>query len=300
MKKLLLLLFAILFLSSPSVFAKDEKPGRFFNDQPDVSDDYQIHFIYMLDKEGQDNEWDINGEMEKELLELNEEMFKLTGKKQKYKFDYREDGKLDISFVRLDKKGTNKGWNNSYPDYFIQKLGFNNPQKLYYSWVDFRHPDGGQMGVHSGYTFILSDYNIGKKEQRIRITLHELLHGQGFAWACTNGKQGGHVDGPSILSNNNWSYKLGNMIYEHDNTGCPDLKDSVYLTPTSDEPYDPLPMVCHLAERAGRAHGGTYGFESQWPEKYNHNKFKQIEKRSYWCTYKLAEFAKDNWFRDWK
>ena len=299
MKKLFLLLFSILFLSSPSVFAQDEKLGRFFNDQPDVSDDYQIHFIYMLDKEGQDNEWDINGEMEQELLELNEEMFKLTGKKQKYKFDYREDGKLDISFVRLDKKGTKKGW-NSYPDYFIQKLGFNNPKKLYYSWVDFRHPNGGQMGVHSGYTFILSDYNIGKKEQRIRITLHELLHGQGFAWACTEGEQGGHVVGPSILSNNNWSYKLGNMIYEHDNTGCPDLKDSVYLTPTSDEPYDPLPMVCHLAERAGRAHGGTYGFESQWPEKYNHKKFKLIEKRSHWCTYKFAEFAKDDWFREWK
>ena len=69
MKKLLLLLFSILFLSSPSVFAQDEKLGRFFNDQPDVSDDYQIHFIYMLDKEGQDNEWDINGEMEQELLE---------------------------------------------------------------------------------------------------------------------------------------------------------------------------------------------------------------------------------------
>ena len=69
MKKLFLLLFSILFLSSPSVFAQDEKPGRFFNDQPDVSDDYQIHFIYMLDKEGQDNEWDINGEMEQELLE---------------------------------------------------------------------------------------------------------------------------------------------------------------------------------------------------------------------------------------
>ena len=26
----------------------DKKPGRFFEDQPDVNDDYQIHFIYML------------------------------------------------------------------------------------------------------------------------------------------------------------------------------------------------------------------------------------------------------------
>ena len=73
MKKIILILGLILF--NLDVFAKDEKPGRFFEDQPDVSDDYQIHFIYMLDKDGKDNEWDINGEMEKELLELNEKMF---------------------------------------------------------------------------------------------------------------------------------------------------------------------------------------------------------------------------------
>tara|TARA_B110000261_G_scaffold136641_1_gene154591 strand:- start:368 stop:469 length:102 start_codon:yes stop_codon:yes gene_type:complete len=30
------------------VFAVDEKPGRFFEDQPDVTDDYQIHFNYLL------------------------------------------------------------------------------------------------------------------------------------------------------------------------------------------------------------------------------------------------------------
>ena len=62
MKKIILILGLILF--NLDVFAKDEKPGRFFEDQPDVSDDYQIHFIYMLDKDGKDNEWDINGEME--------------------------------------------------------------------------------------------------------------------------------------------------------------------------------------------------------------------------------------------
>ena len=76
----------------------------------------------MLDQYGDDNEWDINGQMEEELLEMNEKMFELTGDKQKYKFDYRKDGKLDISFVRLDKRGIpNKGWNMNYPDYFIQK-----------------------------------------------------------------------------------------------------------------------------------------------------------------------------------
>ena len=44
MKKISLTL--IIFLFASSIFAADEKPGRFFEDQPDVNDDYQIHFIY--------------------------------------------------------------------------------------------------------------------------------------------------------------------------------------------------------------------------------------------------------------
>ena len=281
-----------------SANASDLKDGRFFEDQPDTNDDYQIHFIYMLDINGKDNELDINGELEKIIEEMNQKMFELTGNKQKYKLDYRQDGKLDISFVRLDKKGTKKGWNNNYPDYFIQNLGFNNPKKLYYSFVDsFTHRDGGQMGVHSGYTFMK---RAGSREDIIKITIHELLHGNGFSWKCTKGNRNGHVSGPSVLSNENNQYILGKMIYEHGDESCPDLKDSVYMAPTSDDPYDPLPMVCHLAERSGRAHGGSYGFEDDWPERYNHKKFNKIKKNSYWCTYKLSEYAATNRFREWK
>ncbi len=288
----------ILVLIFNSANASDLKEGRFFEDQPDINDDYQIHFIYMLDINGKDNELDINGELEKIIEEMNQKMFELTGNQQKYKLDYRQDGKLDISFVRLDKKGTKKGWNNNYPDYFIQNLGFNNPKKLYYSFVDsFTHRDGGQMGVQSGYTFMK---RAGSREDIIKITIHELLHGNGFSWKCTKGNRNGHVSGPSVLSNENNQYILGKMIYEHGDESCPDLKDSVYMEPTSDNPYDPLPMVCHLAERSGRAHGESYGFKDDWPERYNHKKFKKIKKNSYWCTYKLSEFAETNWFREWK
>ena len=295
MKYIFIITLVLIFNSAN---ASDLKDGRFFEDQPDTNDDYQIHFIYMLDINGKDNELDINGELEKIIEEMNQKMFELTGNKQKYKLDYRQDGKLDISFVRLDKKGTKKGWNNNYPDYFIQNLGFNNPKKLYYSFVDsFTHRDGGQMGVHSGYTFMK---RAGSREDIIKITIHELLHGNGFSWKCTKGNRNGHVNGPSVLSNENNQYILGKMIYEHGDESCPDLKDSVYMAPTSDDPYDPLPMVCHLAERSGRAHGGSYVFEDDWPEKYNHKKFNKIKKNSYWCTYKLSEYAETNWFREWK
>jgi len=277
----------------------DKKIGRYFTDQPDVTDDYQIHFIYMLDQYGDDNEWDINGQMEKELLEVNEKMLELTGGKQKYKFDYRKDGKLDISFIRLDKRGTPyKGWGMDYPLYFAQKKGFNNPKKLYFSWVDFNHrKNGGNMGVNHGYLHLQNQHNYNKKK-RIRLTLHELLHGQGFSWPCTRGDDGVHVNGPSIISNKGGHNVLGDMIYDHDNKGCPDLKDSVYLTPTSKNPFDPLPLMCNLAKRSGR---GRNGWNFKWPKRYDHEKFNESDnwKKKYYCNYEFSEYAFYSWFKDW-
>jgi len=48
MKKISIILLTLFFTNL--TFASDEKPGRFFEDQPDVNDDYQIHFIYLLAK----------------------------------------------------------------------------------------------------------------------------------------------------------------------------------------------------------------------------------------------------------
>ena len=109
MKKLLILFLTFSFTNL--TFAADEKPGRFFEDQPDVTDDYQIHFNYLLAADSEDREMDINGKIEKILLEVNEAMLKATaenkkgdGVARKYKFDYRADGKLDITFIRMDMK----------------------------------------------------------------------------------------------------------------------------------------------------------------------------------------------------
>jgi len=108
MKKILLALLITLF--SSSIFASDEKPGRFFEDQPDVTDDYQIHFIYMLTASDKDRELDINGKIEEYANKMNALVEKFSKKTKgssgvkKYKYDYRKDGKLDVTFIRLDKK----------------------------------------------------------------------------------------------------------------------------------------------------------------------------------------------------
>ena len=54
--------------------SKDQKPGRFFEDQPDVTDEHQIHFIYLLPSDGEDRELDINGKMQDILEKANEAM----------------------------------------------------------------------------------------------------------------------------------------------------------------------------------------------------------------------------------
>ena len=179
MRKIILFL-ALLMVSS--AFA-DEKPGRFFKDQPDVTNDPQVHFIYLLNKDSKDREWDINGKMESELMEVNEKFFEMTKGKQKFRYDMRKDGKLDISFVRFDKKYKgNYGMN--YPDAFLTKNGFNDPNKLYFSWVDVGHRDGGQGSVHHGYIFLKSKY-IGVKAKRSIMTLHELAHVAGLPGRVT-------------------------------------------------------------------------------------------------------------------
>ena len=267
----------------------DKKPGRFFEDQPDVSDDFQFHLIYFLDNKTKDKERDISGYIEKEMKKADDAFFKMTKNKQRFKFDYREDGKLDMTFVRMDRKARSGGWNVNYPDYYLTKNGFNNPKKMYLSFTDSASGDGGQMGPHHGYIFI------GKAgSQYPQIIIHEMLHGLGFAMPCTKGvKDGAHM-GSGILARGG-GLQLPKALYGHDDSTCPDLKDSVYLTPTSDNPFDPLPIACALGQMKRGSPPGNF----EIPPRYTHKKLLKGRKNE-WCTYNLHTYAEDDWFKKWK
>lgn len=127
--------------------------------------------------------------------------------------------------------------------------------------------------------------------------IHELVHGNGFSFHCTESDDHGHTKKASIISFDQRKYVLGNMIYGHNNSGCPDLKDSVYLTPTSENAYDPLALHCFLAEKSGR---GVPGKIFEWPERYDHRAFDRVPKGRYWCTYGFSEYADPKWFNRWK
>ena len=253
MKRILLILISILFISP--LFAADEKPGRFFEDQPDVTDDYQIHFIYLIPNDGEDRELDINGMMEKTLLEMNEVMFEATkankgsgGIGKKYKFDYRKDGKLDITFIRTSKNWKelkDKSVNTQIGNYFHQVGGFTNKKKTYFLWTDVNKGDqSGDAGVGFGGIFVRSN-GVSVGNRLITINLHELLHTQLMGIRCIKGiKKVHYQDGSANGHQLSVGTKLNKSIYTHNIEGCPQLIDSVYLTPTSKDPYDPYKIMC--------------------------------------------------------
>ena len=240
---------------------KDKKPNRSIIDRPDVNDDYQVHFIYAILKNGKDKEWDVNGYIEKNALKVNKNFLKWSAKNkksngigQKFKYDFSNDGKLDVSFVRLNltRKEIDKP---DYPDGIIFRelfrQGFNNPKKVYAIFSGFKTKHGNSHGGEGGPLFTIlygpAIKSYGSKNMEI-IILHELFHTQGAAYDC--GKRtydGAHVKGSDVLGKNKTTTTIdgkNDTYYKHGIEGCPDLSDSVFLTPTSESPWDPYQLFC--------------------------------------------------------
>ena len=235
--------------------AMDKKPGRFFEDQPDVNDDYQIHFNYLLAQDSEDRELDINGKMEKIILMANKWMEISTSKNKKgdkvprkYKLDYRSDGKLDITFIRMDKnfKNLHKYANNTITPFLYKKKGQTNNKKIYFNFADINSVDGGEAGVGFGSIF-LRNKSVGTDKRKAAIALHELLHTQGMGTNCIPGIKNNHYtnrDSRLMLNSVDPNSPRIGKIYAHDIEMCPQLMDSVYITPTRENPYDPYKIFC--------------------------------------------------------
>ena len=238
----------------------DKRPGRFFEDQPDVNDDYQVHFLYVLAKDSKDKEIDVNGWLEKRLTTVNSKFEKWSKKNkksngvgQKFKFDYRKDGKIDITFVRMDWKEAGLP---KYPEQLIYGLlskhnYLNNPKKTYALFTGFNakagnsHGGSGSPPITTIFTPAVKSYGVTGMDI---IILHELFHTQGAAYPC--GKRtydGAHVKGSDVLGKNKTTTTIdgkNDTYYLHGMKDCPDLSKSVYLTPTAEDSWDPYSVYC--------------------------------------------------------
>ena len=239
----------------------DTKPGRFFEDQPDVSDDYQIHFIYLVTLDGKDTELDISGWIEKRIKTVNKKFLKMSAKNKKsngigqqFKLDMTKEGKLDVTFVRMNvlKKQLN------VPDYpskmiyhYLRKKGFDNPKKVYATFTGFKskhgNSDGGEGFVPLMVIYTPAVKTYGQPDMDL-VILHELFHTQAAAYGC--GKRtykGSHVKGSDVLAVNTLTSSIDSQndtYYRHDIEGCPDLAKSVFVTPTAEDSWDPYDVYC--------------------------------------------------------
>ena len=252
----------------------DKKPGRFFEDQPDVNDDYQVHFIYLLSSEGKDKELDISGWIEKTVHRVNNKFLKISARNKKsngigqqFKLDMTKEGKLDVTFVRMNvsKKQLDVGEYPSAVIYsYLRKAGFNNPKKVYASLVGFKskrgNSDGGEGGVPMMVIYIPAVKTYGQTDMDL-VILHELFHAQGASYGC--GKRtyaGGHVKGSDVLAKDSVKSSIdrnNNTYYRHDIEGCPDLAKSVFVTPTAEDPWDPFDVFCRQ-NRGNLTHKDLY------------------------------------------
>jgi hypothetical protein len=168
---------------------------------------------------------------------------------KKYKFDFRKDGKIDITFIRLDKpeKYLMPNPNDYLAGFLYFKMKMQNPKKIYYNLVEVAGHDGGEAGVPMGSTFLKNRHIKGEDVRVIRNVLHEFHHAQGGGFECVPGMgSDAHYPGnpgtrKQLQAND--GKKIGST-YIHKVEGCPELADSVYLTPTSDQPYDPYELIC--------------------------------------------------------
>jgi len=240
---------------------EDDKINRSLIDREDSTIDHQVHFIYAILKNGKDKEWDINGYIEKLALKVNENFLKWSSQNkksngigQKFKYDFLKNGKLDVSFARLDL--TRKQIDEpDHPNGLIYKelfkQGFNNPKKVYAIISGFNSKHGNSDGGEGGPLFTIlygpAIKSYGSKGMEI-VILHELFHTQGAAYDC--GKRtyrGAHVKGSDVLGSGDVTTKIdskNDTYYKHGIEGCPDLADSIFLTPTSKNPWDPYEVFC--------------------------------------------------------
>ena len=252
----------------------DKRPGRFFEDQPDVSDDYQIHFIYLLTLDGKDSELDTSGWIEKRVNKVNDKFLKFSAKNKKsngigqqFKLDMTKEGKLDVTFVRMNVSKQQL----DIPDYpnnliypYLRQKGFDNPKKVYATFAGFKtkhgNSDGGEGYVPMMVIYTPAVKTYGQPDMDL-VILHELLHSQGAAYGC--GKRtykDTHVKGSDILGVNTVTSSLdsrNDTYYRHDIEGCPDLAKSVFVTPTAEDPWDPYDVFCRK-KRGNLTHPDLY------------------------------------------
>ncbi|MGH2581289.1 MAG: hypothetical protein ACRDFQ_00140 [Anaerolineales bacterium] len=235
-------------------------------DRPDDVAGYQIHFVYALPSDGEDELLDVDGSIALSAQALNSWLEGKTGSRLRYD-SYQGD--LDISFMQLEYTAEQISDLGTHilllMEYEIKTRGFDTSNKLYVIYYDgFFVTNEGYCGLAAfppegagvtatlllrGYSprndlvcprqFTQSADYTGYFEMTI---LHELLHLTGMVPECAPHYQDGHVSDNSqdlLFHQYDGSYSplytyldyRNDDYFGHGDPDCPDFGRSVFLDP---------------------------------------------------------------------
>ena len=262
---------------------KDKITGRNLYDQEDITDDYQMHAIYVLASDSKDKQYDVKGVIEKIVLQGNK-LLKSKTKEKQFRLDLTKEGKLDVSFLRvsLTKKEINKHDDGTvYLAATAVRNGFYDPKKIYTIFYQDRYKrEWGQLGdvilttpsgnveVQMGVKYLGTDR--GTSEAYIP-HVHEIFHALGFVQLCAPGAvveknsrwgKNDHLSYPGDIMSDGGGKNIDSKkkeYYGHSNKDCPmDLRKSVFLEPTEKDPQlPPRTNSCRV---------------TRWTKEYNHQR----------------------------
>ena len=230
--------------------------SRTARDQPDTRS-VTVHPVYAVPAGAIDEQWDINGTIESIVADLQTWLRERTGGRG-IVWD-EADGKLDITFIRLEQTVTDlAGFPNSW-DLIAEELygrGLNDPNKIYAVWQPLVREGSGTLfcGVQTKHKSVAFSFSFFKRVARgLNVCInqpvtmvHELFHAFGAVAPCAANYLSGagtprtaHVDDdpndlmyagdrigiPIELDNGHDDY------FEHEIPGCTDIADSLYLDP---------------------------------------------------------------------
>ena len=262
---------------------EDDIHGRSLYDLEDITDEYQVHAIYILASDSKDKKFDVNGKIEKIVLKANKHLKNKT-KEKKFRLDLTKEGKLDVSFLRVDKtkKQMHTGDAATYLMGMAVKNGFYHPKKLYTIFYQDKYKrEWGQVGdalfdtpngeveVATGVVYLGKE----KVSEAWVPHIHELFHALGFVQLCAPGAiiernsrwgKNDHLNYKNdIMSDRGGDYlyidKKRTEYFGHSNLNCElDLEKSAFMEPTEENfQLQPFSPTCKL---------------TRWQPIYNHER----------------------------
>jgi len=237
--------------------------GRSLVDRPDEQDAYQIHVIYAIPSDGDDQGIDTDGRIA-DLIAWGNDWFRrrtshrLFDEGQTFRFDETLDGDLDITFVRL---ANNMAYYSRKGAYIRDELeaelydfGFRAPNKIYAVIFGGRMNGectggggawppalpGNVAAIYIGDAACPYVQRLSREYSRVAM-IHEIVHTLGFVAKCAprHTRRGHTTIRPDLMwaGEGRWNWSAvddgGLAYYSHHNADCPlDLAASAFLEPS--------------------------------------------------------------------